>query len=439
MDRGWVSVGEVLGSAVELHAIALVLGLLGGHHAAFVIYWFTEDPSLRRPIEWFYGFINPLMYLLAFRPRFLDVTPLLAVQFAAFALYWATRWAALPGTSSALWRVRAARFAGVVIVLTSVRDFVAFAVPMGDGRPLDTEGFASAAIFVVPFMFGPLYAIPLFTAREVIDSGGAIQRRGRLPRAVAPVALALFYATAILGAGLWWRPSEEDARHLVVRHSSAIRLAAREHDLHPRVLGAILYVTHSEHVSSTGRALEAVSAGLFARDERDSWGAMKTANLSVGLMQVKPVTALTALSAQHNAGTEKPWPPNKGGRGVEVRSDWFKRLAVSQLQRVPPPMPPRTTRRAELVAALVDPEQSVRFAAFILNLYATQWEAAAPAWSIRHRPEILATLYQIGFERSVPKPDPRPNDFGESVLDAYDSDWLRALFPDEAATSPSAR
>jgi hypothetical protein len=42
--------------------------------------------------------------------------------------------------------------------------------------------------------------------------------------------------------------------------------------------------------------------------------------------------------------------------------------------------------------------------------------------------EILATLYQIGFERSHPKPDPRPNRFGERVAEVYRGGFVQREF-----------
>jgi hypothetical protein len=66
--------------------------------------------------------------------------------------------------------------------------------------------------------------------------------------------------------------------------------------------------------------------------------------------------------------------------------------------------------------------------ALILALYAIQWESANPAWSLRERPEILATLYQLGVEKSRPKPDPRPHRFGERVRAVYESPWMREHF-----------
>ena len=62
-----------------------------------------------------------------------------------------------------------------------------------------------------------------------------------------------------------------------------------------------------------------------------------------------------------------------------------------------------------------------------------QWETADPSWSIRRRPDILATLYQIGFERSRPHGAPRSNRFAQRVLEATRLAWLQ-----EAVTAGAA-
>jgi hypothetical protein len=41
-------------------------------------------------------------------------------------------------------------------------------------------------------------------------------------------------------------------------------------------------------------------------------------------------------------------------------------------------------------------------------------------WSIRERPDILATLYQIGFARSKPHGAPQSNAFGNRVRQVYE-------------------
>jgi hypothetical protein len=103
---------------------------------------------------------------------------------------------------------------------------------------------------------------------------------------------------------------------------------------------------------------------------------------------------------------------------------------VLPAEAVGPLDPPFRTSIAkrDLVGALRDDRANLEVGALILALYAIQWESANPAWSIRERPEILATLYQLGFERSRPKPDPRPSRVGERVRQVYGSPWMREHF-----------
>lgn len=84
--------------------------------------------------------------------------------------------------------------------------------------------------------------------------------------------------------------------------------------------------------------------------------------------------------------------------------------------------------KARIVEELFDDRLNIEMCALILSLYAIQWEAADPTWSLRQRPEILATLYQLGFEKSWPKANPRPNPFGERVRQVYEGPWMREHF-----------
>ena len=67
-----------------------------------------------------------------------------------------------------------------------------------------------------------------------------------------------------------------------------------------------------------------------------------------------------------------------------------------------------------------------------------QWKVAG--YDISNRPEVLATLYNLGFNRSIPKPDPgaggapiivnsTPYNFGELAYQFYYSGELAAEFP----------
>jgi hypothetical protein len=74
--------------------------------------------------------------------------------------------------------------------------------------------------------------------------------------------------------------------------------------------------------------------------------------------------------------------------------------------------------------ALLDPRANLEMCALILLLYQRQWETAHPEWTLRARPDILATLYQIGFSRSKPHAAPRSNAFGTRVRAVYEEAWL---------------
>ncbi len=85
--------------------------------------------------------------------------------------------------------------------------------------------------------------------------------------------------------------------------------------------------------------------------------------------------------------------------------------------------------KTRIVDALFDDGRSVEMCALILALYTVQWESANPAWSLRERPEIVATLYQLGFEKSHPKAHPVAIPFGWRVREVSESAWMREHFP----------
>ena len=91
-----------------------------------------------------------------------------------------------------------------------------------------------------------------------------------------------------------------------------------------------------------------------------------------------------------------------------------------------PPIPVAAERH-NVAQALLDAGSNLATCALILALYQNQWEMTNPDWSLRGRPEVLATLYQIGFARSKPHGAPRSNAFGTRVREVYDQPWLGEL------------
>jgi hypothetical protein len=88
---------------------------------------------------------------------------------------------------------------------------------------------------------------------------------------------------------------------------------------------------------------------------------------------------------------------------------------------------PVPAERSTVVAALLDARSNIATCAMILALYQHQWEVANRDFSLRDRPEILATLYQIGFAHSRPHGAPRSNAFGRRVREVFDEPWLGEL------------
>jgi hypothetical protein len=142
--------------------------------------------------------------------------------------------------------------------------------------------------------------------------------------------------------------------------------------------------------------------------------------------QIKPRTAQTAsVLATGRTMDQLPEPAFFSYRDVEPIGVEWTRAAVA---RTPLNAPlPITTDRHAVAATLLDARSNVATCALILALYQNQWETANRDWSLRKRPDILATLYQIGFARSKPHAAPRSNAFGTRVRQVYEQPWLGEL------------
>jgi hypothetical protein len=104
------------------------------------------------------------------------------------------------------------------------------------------------------------------------------------------------------------------------------------------------------------------------------------------------------------------------------------RVPSPALQQVKSPLREPWPDKSVVVSLLRTPEDNLAFAAFLLDLVATQWESTNAQWSIRTRPDVMATLFQLGFERSIPKADPRSNAFGNRVGETFREEWMETHF-----------
>jgi hypothetical protein len=266
-----------------------------------------------------------------------------------------------------------------------------------------------------------------------------------LPNRAARVAVATVAGAMIVTVALAaHRRSEVSVRTLVSDHRELINAAATRYDVDPRLIASIVYVTHRDQLSPFRDAFERLIISAWAKNMRQELGAgtsedieargtdenpllNRALDISVGLAQVKPRTAQTAsVLASGRTPDDLPKPAFFSYRDVEPIGDGWTLPATARISMSAPiPVP---AERHIVANALLDTQLNLEMCALILALYQNQWEATNRDWSIRERPDILATLYQIGFARSKPHGSPRSNAFGDRVRQAYEQPWLGDLF-----------
>lgn len=391
--------------------------------------------------EVYFGLLNPVLYLavLTSGPAMLRlrsdwvlgawVGPLHACAAALLVGVWGWRLygaAFRLGSTAARVGLRLLLWASVACLLLFVLKDLSLLTP--------ENGYTRWYHFVMAALFmGPMYLIPgvllydyLRDAAKASDvsTPGFFLLTGRASRAAIVAAVGVSILTMAFASQ---RRSEEDVRALVGQHRAAIDAAAARYDTDPRLIAAIVYVTHRDQLSPFRASIERIfsTAWTVGLPDRSLNLAL---DLSLGIAQIKPTTAQTGAAlavggpeAFKRAGVLLI---EHEGEGIfePLGAGWGPRIG-EPLDLVPPI--PVDAKREEIVAALHSPAKNLETCAFLLALYQRQWEDANPAWSIRHRPDILATLYQIGFARSQPHGAPRSNTFGTRVLDVYEQPWLR--------------
>jgi hypothetical protein len=278
--------------------------------------------------------------------------------------------------------------------------------------------------------FAPLYAIPAVLLNRyrvqltrTLGAPGFLLLSRHSARRVAFATGAL--ALAALAVSVY-RPSDASARARIDGLAPVIAEAASRYQIDPGLLAAIVYVTEREQNTPFRDELESLASAVFLLDEHGDLLLSKPFDFSLGLAQIKPVTALTALQVCREIG--QPWELwFKHLREVpKLGSEW--KLGPDAAAACQPPLLPVPVNKPEVVSALMRDDDNIAFAAMILALYRWQWRTANPDWDIASRADILATLYQIGFEKSHPHAVPRSNAFGARVAEVSRQSWLRERF-----------
>ncbi len=456
MDNVLAALGAALANGYVAYGLFFLAGgtMICLHLAVLVfVVWRRDGARFRRlhlAVEIVYGLVDPLIYLLFLQQPFdLQYHELFnPVGWVVLLTVWSARlWgglaqAARPRGSTLGRRIaRALLWTALATVLAFLaKDVVVFSrhasesMELSIGTVFGTLCFLSvAALYAIPA--AAVWRLLRFLADDDEGSGGGFYLLS--PRlAIASAAL------LVLTVAAWNLPrSSRSAERQVIAQRAAILDASERHRLDPRLIASVLYVISRDHSAPFARQLEGVAMGAWLTDAKNDMGLGEPLDLSIGITQIRPLTALTALVIYNAAGAPAGDETslldvalarlNTGGiykdfRGLpDLDARWrLPATAVSGLRPTFSGLP----SKAEIVEQLFDDRQNIEMCGLILALYAAEWRAADPAWDLHDRPEILATLYQRGFERSQPKANPRPNAFGESVRAIYESPWMQANF-----------
>ncbi|MCE5229172.1 hypothetical protein LLG95_06200 [bacterium] len=182
----------------------------------------------------------------------------------------------------------------------------------------------------------------------------------------------------------WWlglpRVSHRQALELIRQNRAHITEAARSAKLDPNLLAGIIYVSQTRERSRwTGDFMDRFGLAINRkRSIYNEFGDAKNFDGRIGLCQIRPSQC---ESLANREGHERD---------------------------------------------LLTLTGNLEIATMIIVDFRHQWRRAE--FPIDHRPEILATLFNIGRDHSHPKADPKPNDFGLRVKKFMESpDCRRAL------------
>jgi hypothetical protein len=422
----------------------------------------------RLAVEIAFGLINPMLYLVILNPALPDQSfpgllpdaqwwgwPLKVSAWILLTAFWTLRifGAAIdPGSRVARVGMRALLMASLACLLVYI---VKDAWLLGDIHAGTNSSDATQfTLTLMVLRLCPLYLIPAVllwdylrsTARPEWQAGQASDERRAfflMPNRAARVAVAAVVGAMLVTFALAARRrSEAGVRELVSDHRELIRAAAARYGVDPRLIAAIVYVTHRDQLSPFRDALERLTISAWARNMRREIGTRppdemeklgtdenpllnRALDISVGLAQIKPRTAQTAsVLATGRTPDTLPEPEFFTYRDVEPVGDgWTAAARPTLISPIPVP-----AERHVVADTLLDARSNLETCALILALYQNQWEATNRDWSIRERPDVLATLYQIGFARSKPHSAPRSNAFGSRVSQVYEEPWLTELF-----------
>ena len=279
---------------------------------------------------------------------------------------------------------------------------------------------------VIGVMFSGVFAAMQF---HLLDVKGSSVSRDRfyaaLPKAQVLAANVSRNAPAVscvkqLGDGkqvpvCTWNKSEEYAtvRSGLAKDSATINLVAQRTGLSPRLIAATVVPEQLR----------------WFTDDRETFKKMfeplkilgVAANMTYGIGGFHPDTAKRV--EQYT---------------VDINSPFYAGAGMAKLAAYPSAENPRDSNTLLRLSDNKDHYYSYLYVALFIKEITNQWSKAG--YDISNRPDVIVTLYNIGFDRSVPKADPQIGgatitvngekySYGELGVDFYYSDEQTQIFP----------
>ena len=306
-------------------------------------------------------------------------------------------------------------------------DFSAFTLKTPPGVGLWYVIWRTTCILVGPSILLGAVIIYGFAFAESKNKNAAKappkKRRWHLALAIQSMILLMFASPFWLSIP---RVTHRQALGLLETHQASIIEIAQRAELDPALLAGIIYVVQTrDHPRWTGDIHEQFCLSLWKDTATPGVGILLSNsfrnrfNASAGLCQVRPGTAEQVLVLLNN-------------KKINLNS-----ILIATHNRLPPPEPSRPIysdfirfqhdlEYNDSINLLLNPRNNLIAAATILSVLDEDWQEAG--FPLLDQPEILATLYNLGFGKSHPKADPEPNDFGERVANFMATEYCQRLF-----------
>ncbi len=292
---------------------------------------------------------------------------------------------------------------------------------LGNSDILSFTNWFSAVAYPQSHYLGALLVYGLAAVEAWKKPAMTVETRARRRAAVMAVAVTLLIFLPFLL--MIPKHSHRQAMAVLGTHRQELIEAAQAAELDPRLLSGIVYAIHRNHVPP-------LLDDLLAEMSRQQ--------LRMGVISIKHATGPMRLSesrasmiidvADAHAGFFF-----SGNAAKAMRIPTYLELSPQREILIPYQLKLRF-RQAYGNSFSPRDQSDIIAGALMLVLLREQWRVAG--YPIDDRPEILATLYQIGFENSHPKPDPKANKFGLRVKEFMESEACREWLEGAGSAQP---